>query len=254
MAHNLRIFESAPIKMNPRLCRGQEFIAWAIWLWQVGVVGSLPRLIGCSFRICYRVVFFNCFFVVLIRTQSYYDRRATFVENSPAFEAPDPDVNPEWYGEVYIRYSLSPTITHMYLGHVMKATVNLRIIMKNISLLHFASTEPTALFFEQVLKLRARLDALMQNLPTTLAPSGISLPCHSNVQQVPAPRSIIYNATNATISNAMERHDSEMASQSLLELGSSYQDWFQYSQATFLRLMWKHWLTLRQYRILHDLA
>ena len=42
MAHNLRIFESAPVQMNPRLRRGREFTAWAIWLWQVGVVDSCP--------------------------------------------------------------------------------------------------------------------------------------------------------------------------------------------------------------------
>lgn len=119
---------------------------------------------------------------MLILTQSYYYRRAPFVKDPPALEAPDPDVNPEWYGEVYIRYPLSPTITRMYLGHVMKATINLRVIMNDISLLQFTSTESTELSFDQVLKFKARLDALMQNLPATLAPSRILLPCHFNVQ------------------------------------------------------------------------
>jgi hypothetical protein len=43
MALNLRIFEPAPVKMNMRLRRGREFTAWALWLWQVGVV-CLPHL------------------------------------------------------------------------------------------------------------------------------------------------------------------------------------------------------------------
>lgn len=40
MAHNLRIFEPSPDRMNPRLRRGREFTAWGLWLWQVGVVCS----------------------------------------------------------------------------------------------------------------------------------------------------------------------------------------------------------------------
>lgn len=38
MALNLRIFEPAPAGMSPRLRRGREFTAWALWLWQVGAV------------------------------------------------------------------------------------------------------------------------------------------------------------------------------------------------------------------------
>lgn len=40
MAHNLRIFEPAPIQMSLRFRRGREFTAWALWLWQVGVVSQ----------------------------------------------------------------------------------------------------------------------------------------------------------------------------------------------------------------------
>lgn len=40
MAYNLQIFEPAPVRMNTRLKRGREFTAWALWLWQVGVVRS----------------------------------------------------------------------------------------------------------------------------------------------------------------------------------------------------------------------
>ncbi|KAF2633414.1 hypothetical protein BU25DRAFT_444169 [Macroventuria anomochaeta] len=149
MAHNLRIFELAPVQMNPRLRRGREFTAWALWLWQVGV--------------------------------SYYYRRAPFIRDPPAFAAPDPDVDPEWYGEVYVRYPLSPTVTRMQLDHVMRATIDLRIIMNDISLLQFASHEQKELSPAQVLEFKVRLDRFLQKLPPTLAPSRISLPCHFNV-------------------------------------------------------------------------
>lgn len=38
MAHNLRLFEPPPARLDVRIRRGREFTAWALWLWQVGVV------------------------------------------------------------------------------------------------------------------------------------------------------------------------------------------------------------------------
>jgi hypothetical protein len=70
----------------------------------------------------------------------------------------------------------------MHLGHVMKATIDLRIIMNDISLLQFASDEQNELTSARVLALKTRLDLLMQELPSSLAPKRISLPCHFNVQ------------------------------------------------------------------------
>ncbi|KAH6642661.1 hypothetical protein C7974DRAFT_385900 [Boeremia exigua] len=149
MAQNLRIFEPAPRHLSPRLRRGREFTAWALWLWQVGV--------------------------------TYYYRRAPFIPEPPAFKAPNPDDDFEWYGEVYIRYPLSPTATRMYLGHVMKATIDLRIIMNDIALEQFASQELKPLSSAQLLGFKRRLEAVIQKLPATLSPSRILLPCHFNV-------------------------------------------------------------------------
>ena len=73
-------------------------------------------------------------------------------------------------------------MTRLRLGHVMKATIDLRVIMNEVSLLQFSSLEPRDLSVDQALSFKARLDALMQKLPATLAPNRISLPCHFNVQ------------------------------------------------------------------------
>ncbi|KZM24621.1 DNA binding [Ascochyta rabiei] len=149
MAHNLRIFEPVSVQSDDRLRKGREFTAWALWLWQVAV--------------------------------SYYYRRPPFIRNPPAFAAPDPDVDLEWYGDIYVRYPLSPTVTRMYLGHVIKATIDLRLIVNDISLLQFVHNEEKELSPQQVLDFKARLDGLMKQLPVTLAPRRISLPCHLNV-------------------------------------------------------------------------
>lgn len=121
-------------------------------------------------------------FIFLIVAQTYYYRRAPFIPEPPAFEAPDPDLDPEWYGEVYVRYPLSSTITRMRLGHVMKATIDLRIIMNDIALAQFATHDLTGLTHRQKVEFKQRLESLMQKLPTSLAPSKIMLPCHFNVQ------------------------------------------------------------------------
>ncbi|KAJ4357058.1 hypothetical protein N0V95_002796 [Ascochyta clinopodiicola] len=149
MAHNLRIFDPASVHSDPRLRRGREYTAWALWLWQVAT--------------------------------SYYYRRAPFIKDPPAFAAPDPEVDSEWYGDIYVRYPLSPTITRMYLGHVIKATIDLRLIVNDLSMLQFVHSEEKDLSPQQVLDFKARLDALMKQLTANLAPGRISLPCHLNI-------------------------------------------------------------------------
>lgn len=119
---------------------------------------------------------------MLTHVQTYYYRRTPFLKNPPAVPAPNPDLDPEWYGEIYVRYPLSPTITRMHLGHVMKATINLRIIMNEIALAQFSSYEPIQLSPNQVLGFKRRLEDLMQKIPAALMPSKIMLPCHFNVQ------------------------------------------------------------------------
>lgn len=119
---------------------------------------------------------------LLTVVQTYYYRRAPFLRYPPAFAAPDPDLDPEWYGEVYIRYPLSSTVTRMRLGHVMKATIDLRIILNDIALARFASPGLTELSPGQLLGFKRRLELFNQKLHATLAPSKITLPCHFNVQ------------------------------------------------------------------------
>ncbi|KAJ4985950.1 C6 transcription factor [Stagonosporopsis vannaccii] len=186
MAQNLRIFEPAAPTLSRRLQRGQEFTAWALWLWQVGV--------------------------------TYYYRRAPFVQNPPEFAAPDPDHDPEWYGEVYVRYPLSPTVTRMRLGYVIKATIDLRIIMNDIALAQFASQGPTELSSRQVLEFKRRLESFNQKLPAALAPSKILLPCHFNVhtEYHMAMHSLFQSQTvtrQATIASPPELFDGKTALQ-----------------------------------------
>lgn len=70
----------------------------------------------------------------------------------------------------------------MNFGHMMKAAIDLRIIISDLALLQFASCKEKELSLEQVLKFKAKLDVLMKRLPTTLAPHRISIPCHFNIQ------------------------------------------------------------------------
>jgi hypothetical protein len=70
--------------------------------------------------------------------QGLYYFRAPQLKGLPATPLPDPDENPEWYGEIWLQLPSSPgsriSTNH---GHVFKAIVRLRQIANDIASIVF---------------------------------------------------------------------------------------------------------------------
>ncbi|CAO2648428.1 Nn.00g076950.m01.CDS01 [Neocucurbitaria sp. VM-36] len=144
IAHDLRLFDPPPVQLKPRLRRGREYTAWALWTWQV--------------------------------SEAYYFRRTPVVKAPPSFAAPDPAADQAWYGEIYVRYPLSSILTPIHYGHLFSATIGLRLILNDLAILQFNDLGSKDLSNEQLLEFIARLEEWMKALPSSLSAQSISHP------------------------------------------------------------------------------
>lgn len=63
---------------------------------------------------------------------TYYFMKPPLIAR-PSYSLPDPNLDPEWYGEVWVRYSQNCTRTPILFGHNFKETVRIRLIQADIS-------------------------------------------------------------------------------------------------------------------------
>ena len=117
------------------------------------------------------------------RMLSYYFFRSPFIQDPPETPLPEPTTDPQWYGEVYIRYSPSQTLWPMHFGYLFKTISELRMIMNDIATQFFSDPQSQrTISIRKVLEFKSRLDDWFKSLPDPLQPQNIVLPCHLTVQ------------------------------------------------------------------------
>src|ERR1700753_541078 len=105
------------------------------------------------------------------------------IKKPPEIPLPDPSVDPEWYGQIWIKYPMSPTPFSTYFGHMFKATAELRIIMNEICLQCFGKSQPsTQLTSDQALDFHFQLKDWYDNLPGSFTPGRIVFPSQFMLQ------------------------------------------------------------------------
>lgn len=102
------------------------------------------------------------------------------IKSPPPIPLPDPLENPQWYGEVWIRYPLQRVPANYYFAHIFKANSQLRVIMNDICQASFGHGSQFA--FEKAKELHSRLEAWYHQLPRCLSPHNIVLPGHYFLQ------------------------------------------------------------------------
>jgi hypothetical protein len=93
---------------------------------------------------------------------------------------PDPSANPAWYGEIWTRYPLSPTLSQAHFGHYFKAISDFRVILSEIS--HASFGKESKLPAQQAISFARRLITWFETLPTALNPKYTVLPAHFLMQ------------------------------------------------------------------------
>ena len=106
--------------------------------------------------------------------------RPHLMDGPPKFPLPDPFSNPNWYGEIWTRYPLSPTLTQMHLAHYLKAKFNYAMILGDLVQASFK--HGSTISAQQAMVFAKRLIEWFENLPMELSPRNIFLPAHFLLQ------------------------------------------------------------------------
>ena len=113
---------------------------------------------------------------------NYYYFRPPHLQQPPQVPLPDPKVDPQWYGEIWIQYPRSQTPIPLHLGQKIQAEAILHVIMNEIGSLLFRRPllrPPTP---DEIIALKVKLDDWKDNLPETLQPKRLVFPQHFALQ------------------------------------------------------------------------
>ncbi|KAH0531151.1 hypothetical protein TsFJ059_000019 [Trichoderma semiorbis] len=147
MVHDLKLFDG-PTSKNQRKQRGYDFTAWSIFFW--------------------------------MNLQCYHFIISPLLKAPPKAPLPDPEEDPEWYGEIWVKYPLSQTPIQMNFPHFFKAKCELGLIVTQIAVDLFEAKErgSTRDPSESVTGYLEALESWSLSLPMSLKPSQIVFPFH----------------------------------------------------------------------------
>ncbi|KAK4101616.1 hypothetical protein N658DRAFT_558748 [Parathielavia hyrcaniae] len=110
---------------------------------------------------------------------SYHYAKPPPLKTPPQVPLPDPLSEPQWYGELWLKYPLSQTRLPTYHGLLFKAKADFWTILNEVSSLTFSHHgSPSTLPVNKTLLFYNKLTAWLHNLPEPLTPKKIVLPQH----------------------------------------------------------------------------
>ena len=103
------------------------------------------------------------------------------ITKPPEFPPPDPVAHPEWYGEIYVRYSSSSVPVPTNHPQVFHAICHFRVLLNEIAASTFGGRNK-GMSLNLTLHYYRRLKAWFDDLPERLNPKHIVLPAHFKTQ------------------------------------------------------------------------
>ncbi|PVH95428.1 putative C6 transcription factor [Periconia macrospinosa] len=144
LADQMCLFRNSTQGLSPRACQGLGFTAWALYNWET--------LVGFSFLFA---PLLNC---------------------PPQWDLPDPLNEPDWYGEVWVKYPLSGRLVPLSFGQVIKGRSEFRVIMNEAC--QVAYKKDSTMTLSKANELLSRLRSWYNGLPEVLTPRFIVFPGH----------------------------------------------------------------------------
>ncbi|EFY95734.2 Zn(2)-Cys(6) zinc finger domain protein [Metarhizium robertsii] len=146
IAHKIDLFNPTSVTENTRLRDARHYTAWALFSWQ-----SLMSF--------------------------HYFRPPLF--NRPPASLPDPKHEPEWYGEIWLKYPLGRSLFPSSSGDVFKARAEFAVIQNEAAQRLFAGSTPAPqLSAAEVAVFYFRFKGWYDSLPEALSPRRAVLPSH----------------------------------------------------------------------------
>ena len=116
---------------------------------------------------------------------AYHNFRRPLLENPPENTLPDPSEEPQWYGELWLRYPPATTLYPINFGEQFHATTDFRSIINDVSREFFGSEGSQRIKrLDFIINTYTRLQSWYQSLVEPLTARNIVFPCHLKLQYV----------------------------------------------------------------------
>ncbi|KAH7174944.1 uncharacterized protein B0J16DRAFT_364916 [Fusarium flagelliforme] len=142
MANKLNLFSGCTPGPTERIRRGNSFTAWAIYKWDALVSFALQQ--------------------------------GPLLTKPPAEPLPNPATDPQWYGEIWVKYPSNTHLTPFLFNYLFKAKSELRIIMQRFCTMSYA--RGIKIQAKEAYEFYTELKRWQAYLPGCLQPKGIVLP------------------------------------------------------------------------------
>ncbi|KAF5669948.1 NirA-like nitrate assimilation regulatory protein [Fusarium heterosporum] len=142
LAYQLQIFDCIVKGQSERLQRGREFTAWAVYNWETLSASTLMQ--------------------------------PPLIKKHPRWTLPNPSEDPSWYGEVWVRYPLNHGLSPCYIGEVLRAKSQFRVITNEFC--EAAYSKNSKMDVSLAYHFYEKLEQWCDSLPGPLTPKRIVLP------------------------------------------------------------------------------
>ncbi|KAF5665624.1 nitrate assimilation regulatory nirA [Fusarium denticulatum] len=147
IAHELELFEPTTYIMNKKLRNSHDLTAWSLFHWQC--------------------------------TLSYQYMTQPLLKTPPKTSLPDPDRDPEWFGEIWLKYPSSTTLVPLRTALVFKAKMSFSVVL-NEAMLEIEKDSTDSYLFQnggrKIIEITKRLDTWYKSMPEPLSPTEIVSP------------------------------------------------------------------------------
>ncbi|KAG5817520.1 hypothetical protein H9Q71_001862 [Fusarium xylarioides] len=147
IAHELGLFEPPTYLKHKKLRHSYDLTAWSLFHWQC--------------------------------TLSLQFQTAPLLRTPPHSPLPDPDLNPDWYSETWLKYPSTSVLVPMQYRYTFKARVEFSLIL-NGAMLQVSTNESNNQVVQsgagRIIETIEKLEAWYRALPDPLLPSNIVFP------------------------------------------------------------------------------
>ncbi|KAF5570420.1 nitrate assimilation regulatory nirA [Fusarium phyllophilum] len=147
IAHELGLFEPTTYIMNKKLRNSYDLTAWSLFHWQC--------------------------------TLSYQFMTQPLLKTPPKASLPDPDHDPDWYGEIWLKYPSSSTLVPLRTGLVFRAKMSFSIVL-NEAMLEIQEDSTDSYLFQhggkKIIQIAKVLDTWYKAMPEPLSPTKMVSP------------------------------------------------------------------------------
>ncbi|KAJ4020477.1 hypothetical protein NW766_001964 [Fusarium irregulare] len=152
MAQELGLFEPTTYIMNKKLRNSYDLTAWSLFHWQC--------------------------------TLSYQLMTVPVLQTPPRNKLPDPKRDPDWFGEIWLKYPSSSVLIPIQVGLTFQTKMNFAVVLNEAMLDYHRDSNDDDLAQNGAVRIMAvvqRLESWYQSLPEPLSPSNIVFPSHLKI-------------------------------------------------------------------------